>query len=284
MGGIRIDNMKEIFREVLHKGLVQEIGIKKLLIDKQSKYQRIQIFDTFAYGRVLTLDGVVQLTEKDESAYSEMLSHPIICALNKPSNVLIIGGGDGAVAEEVLKYKFIKEIDLVDIDADVVYFSKKYLKKINNYSLENKRLKIFNEDAFDFVNKVKKEYDIIIADRPDPIGAGKSLFKLKFYKYLDKILSDKGFVIFQSGVPFLQKDEIKEVMDDVKRSFKYRGILLTVVPSYIGGYMALVWASNNIKLDKVEIDLKKLKGKTNYINKEILKSAFAIPNFIKDYC
>jgi len=99
--------MKTFFKEILHKGLKQEILIKKILVDMKSKYQRIQIFDTFVYGRVLVLDGIIQITEKDEAAYSEMLVHPALQVLKNPAEVLIVGGGDGAVAEEVLKGKII---------------------------------------------------------------------------------------------------------------------------------------------------------------------------------
>ena len=99
--------MNAVFKEVLHIGLRQEVTVNKVLIDKKSKYQRIQILDTSVYGRILVLDGIIQVTEKDEAAYSEMLVHPAIQVLKSPQNVLIIGGGDGAVAEEILKYNFI---------------------------------------------------------------------------------------------------------------------------------------------------------------------------------
>ena len=136
--------MKKVFREKLYNGLVQEIKIKKLLVSKKSKFQHIDIFDSESYGRVLALDGVVQMTEKDEFAYSEMLVHPLFQTSKKPpKNILIIGGGDGAVAEEVLKYKFVRNVDLVDIDKEVVDLSKKYFKKINNNSLMHNKIKLF---------------------------------------------------------------------------------------------------------------------------------------------
>ena len=111
--------MKTVFREILHEGLKQEVSIKKVLVEK-NLYIKIQIFDTKVYGRMLVLDGIIQITEKDEAAYSEMLAHPAIKILKNLKEVLIIGGGDGAVAEEVLKYNFVKRIDLVDIDEEVV--------------------------------------------------------------------------------------------------------------------------------------------------------------------
>ncbi len=273
--------MQTIFREVLHKGLKQEITIKKVLVDKKSKYQKIQIFDTPIYGRVLALDGIIQITEKDEAAYSEMLVHPAIQVLKNPKEVLIIGGGDGAVAEEVLKYNFINKIDLVDIDEEVIKLSKKFFKKINKNSLIDKRVKLYYEDAFDFIVNTNKKYDLIIADRPDPVGAGKSLFKYKFYKNVNNILSSNGIAIFQSGVTFLQKSETKEVMRHVKRIFKKNGVLLTVVPSYIGGFMALVWCSNKTDMGNRKIIKRPIKVQTSYYNDEIRKGALCSPNFIK---
>ena len=273
--------MPYIFKEVLHNGLTQEIIVTKTIANKKSKYQKIQIFDTPIYGRVLVLDGIIQITEKDESAYSEMLVHPAMQALKNPKKVLIIGGGDGAVAEEVLKYNFIKNIDLVDIDEEVVKYCTKYFKKINKNSLENKKVNLFFQDAYDFIAKTKNRYDLIIADRPDPVGAGKSLFKEKFYKNINNILSVNGVAVFQSGVPFLQKSETKEVIKHVKRIFKKNGILLTVVPSYIGGFMALVWSSNKIDMKKKNLTKRKIKITTSYYNEDIRKSAFCCPNFLK---
>jgi len=273
--------MKKVFREKLYNGLVQEIKIKKLLVSKKSKFQHIDIFDSESYGRVLALDGVVQMTEKDEFAYSEMLVHPLFQTSKKPpKNILIIGGGDGAVAEEVLKYKFVRNVDLVDIDKEVVDLSKKYFKKINNNSLIHKKIKIFYADAFCFIKKSKKKYDVVIADRPDPIGAGKSLFKNEFYKNIKYIMSSNSIAVFQSGVPFLQKKELNEIVKDVKKTFKYSGFFLTVVPSYIGGFMALVWASDNNNFNKIK-KLKKFKLKTEYFNESIYISSHSIPNFIK---
>ena len=270
------------FKEKLHIGLNQEIKIKNRLINKKSNFQKIEIFDTVPFGRVLTLDGVIQLTEKDEYAYSEMMVHPAMQSFSrKAKKILIVGGGDGAVAEEVLKYSYITSIDLVDIDKEVVDLSKKYFKKINNNSLINKKLNLFYEDAFNFLNKSQKSYDLVIADRPDPIGAGKSLYKSNFYKKIKNIMSENSMTIFQSGVPFLQKKELNEVIKEVKKYFKYHGFYLTVVPSYIGGFMALVWASNSYNLFKKRNFVINKNIRTDYFNKEVLNASFAVPNFLK---
>ncbi|MEC8099577.1 MAG: polyamine aminopropyltransferase [Pseudomonadota bacterium] len=273
--------MADVFKEVLHKGLNQEIIIKKTLIDRKSKFQRIQIFDTYIYGRILVLDGIIQITEKDEAAYSEMLVHPAMQILDNPKEILIIGGGDGAVAEEILKYKFIKNIDLVDIDEEVINLSKKYFKKINKNSLINKKIKLHYEDAYKFILKSEKKYDLIIADRPDPVGAGKSLFKERFYKNINFVLNEKGLAVFQSGVTFFQEKEIKEVMKHVRKFFKKSGIILTVVPSYIGGFMSLVWSSNKLDMKTEKSIKRKIKIDTTYYNEEIRIASTITPNFMK---
>tara|TARA_B100000886_G_C20396498_1_gene480596 strand:- start:466 stop:1290 length:825 start_codon:yes stop_codon:yes gene_type:complete len=270
------------FKEKLHKDLYQEIKIKKRLINKKSNFQKIEIFDTVTYGRVLALDGVIQITEKDEYSYSEMLVHPAMQALPKTAKrILIIGGGDGAVAEEVLKYNHTKSIDLVDIDKKVVDLSKKYFTKINKNSLINKKVNLFYEDAFNFIDNNQNLYDLVIADRPDPIGAGKSLFRSNFYKKINNIISDNSIAIFQSGVPFLQKKELNQVIKNIKKYFKYYGVYFTVVPSYIGGFMALAWASNSFDLFKKRNFSINKKIYTKYFNKEILMASFAVPNFLK---
>ena len=273
--------MNTIFKEVLHKGLKQEILIKKVLVDMKSKYQKIQVFDTLIYGKMLVLDGIIQVTEKDEAAYSEMLVHPAMQILKNPKDILIVGGGDGAVAEEVLKYNFIDKIDLVDIDEEVIKVSKRYFKKINKSSLSNKKVNLFYEDALNFITNTKNKYDLIIADRPDPVGAGKSLFKKKFYTNVKNILNRNGFAIFQSGVTFLQKKETIEVIKHVKSIFEKSGVILTVVPSYIGGFMTLVWSSDQIDMLKSKVIKGRKKIKTSYYNDEIRKASLSAPNFIK---
>ena len=210
-----------------------------------------------------------------------MLVHPAVQSLKKTvNNVLIVGGGDGAVAEEALKYNFIKNIDLVDIDKEVVDLSKS-ISKINKNSLSNKKVNLYYEDALKFIEKTNNTYDLVIADRPDPIGAAKTLYKKKFYKLVENIMSKNSIAIFQSGVPFLQKKELKMVIKDIKNNFKYCGVFLTVVPSYIGGFMALVWASNNTNILNNKNFNKKIK--TYYFNEEILKASYSLPNFIKIY-
>ena len=276
------------FTEELYKKYNQNITIEKIITSQNSKFQNILIFDSKYFGRILTLDKVIQITEFDHFYYSEMLSHIPIITHGKVKRVLIIGGGDGAIAHEVLKHNSIKEVFICEIDQDVINLSVKYLKKINFGSLKNPKVKIIIEDASQFIkkNNFKNYFDLIIADRPDPIGPGKNLFKIKFYKDIKNALSNSGIAVFQNGVPFFQKKELKDTMKHLKSTFNYSGVYLTVVPTYIGGYMALTWSSNAIDISKkINIDkhskvINKLN--TQYYTKEIHYTSFILPKWIKE--
>ena len=276
------------FTEELYKKYNQNITIEKIIANQKSKFQNILIFDSKYFGRILTLDKVIQITEFDHFYYSEMLSHIPIITHGKVKRVLIIGGGDGAIAHEVLKHNSIKEVFICEIDQDVINLSIKYLKKINFGSLKNPKVKIIIEDASQFIkkNNFKNYFDLIIADRPDPIGPGKNLFKIKFYKDIKNALSNSGIAVFQNGVPFFQKKELKDTMKHLKSTFNYSGVYLTVVPTYIGGYMALTWSSNAIDISK-KVNLDKHskvinKLNTQYYTKEIHYTSFILPKWIKE--
>ena len=271
----------KIFTEDLYKKYNQNITIEKKVVEKNSLYQNILIFDSKYFGRVMTLDKVVQITEHDHHGYSEMLTHVPILSHGNIKKVLIIGGGDGAIASEVLKYKEIEEISICEIDEEVINLSKIYLKKINKGSLNNSRVNIIIKDASKLIeNKDFKNYfDLIIADRPDPIGPGKNLFKIKFYENIKNILSERGIAVFQTGVPFFQGKELKITNQYLKNTFKLSGTYLTVVPTYIGGYMALTWASKKTDMSK-NISINKNLN-TEYYTSDIHRASFILPNWIK---
>ena len=271
----------KIFTENLYKKYNQNIAIEKKVVEKNSLYQNILIFDSKYFGRVMTLDKVVQITEHDHHGYSEMLTHVPILSHGNIKKVLIIGGGDGAIASEVLKYEEIEEISICEIDEEVINLSKIYLKKINKGSLNNSRVNIIIKDASKLIeNKDFKNYfDLIIADRPDPIGPGKNLFKIKFYKNIKNILSERGIAVFQTGVPFFQGKELKITNQYLKNTFKLSGTYLTVVPTYIGGYMALTWASKKTDMSK-NISINKNLN-TEYYTSDIHRASFILPNWVK---
>jgi spermidine synthase len=277
------------FKERLHKGYAQAMELAgKPLVDEKSQYQRIKIFDTVSNGRVLILDDVVQMTTRDESAYAEMLTHLPILEHGKVERVMIVGGGDLSIADEVLKHKGVKEVVLVDIDGLVVELCRKHFAEVNAKAFRDRRLKLEIADAFEYLGRKESNarFDLIIGDRPDPIGPGKALFGETFYDRIKRALKPGGMATFQTGVPFYQPWEITEALEELKAFFPQSGLYLTVVPTYIGGFMALSWAAKGVRLGtpkglkRAAAAYKKSKLKTDYYNPAVHAAAFALPQWI----
>jgi spermidine synthase len=278
-------------KERLHKGYAQVMELSgKPLVDQKSQYQRIKIFDTVANGRVMTLDDIVQITTRDESAYAEMLTHLPLLEHGRAARVMIVGGGDLSIADEALKHKGVREVVLVDIDGDVVELCRKHFSEINARAFKDKRLTVEIADAFEYLGRKssKGRFDLIVADRPDPVGPGKALFGETFYDRVRGALRPGGFATFQTGVPFYQPWEITEALEELKGFFPSSGLYLTVVPTYIGGFMALSWACNGkaklgtpAGIKKATAAFKRAKFKTDYYNPAVHAAAFALPEWIK---
>ena len=282
--------MQKLFKERLHKGYAQSMELSgQPIVEEKSRYQRIKIFDTVANGRVMVLDDIVQITTRDESAYAEMLTHLPLFEHGRAERVMIVGGGDLSIADEALKHRSVKEVVLVDIDGRVVELCKEHFGEINARAFKDKRLKIEIADAFEYLGRPESRgrFDLIIADRPDPVGPGKALFGETFYDRVKSALKRGGFATFQTGVPFYQPWEITEALKELADFFPQSGLYLTVVPSYIGGFMALSWAGMSKRLGtpagirRAVAAYKKAKLKTDYYNPAIHAAAFALPEWIK---
>ena len=280
------------FKERLHKGYAQVMELSgKPLADEKSRYQHIKIFDTPSNGRVMTLDDIVQITTRDESAYAEMLTHLPLLEHGKAERVMIVGGGDLSIADEALKHKGVKEVVLVDIDGRVIELCRQHFGEINAKAFKDKRLKLEVADAFEYLGRKesKNRFDLIVADRPDPVGPGKALFGETFYDRVRNALKPGGFATFQTGVPFYQRWEITEALNELAEFFPSSGLYLTVVPTYIGGFMALSWAGKGKSaklgtpagIKKAAAAFKKAKLKTDYYNPAVHAASFALPEWIK---
>jgi spermidine synthase len=276
--------------ERLHKGYAQSMEITKVVADEKSRFQHIRIFDTVANGRVMTLDDIVQITSRDESAYADMLTHLPMLEHGRVEKVMIVGGGDLSIADEALKHKNVKEVVLVDIDDRVIALCRKHFGEVNAKAFKDKRMVIEAADAFEYLGRKssKNRFDLIIADRPDPVGPGKALFGETFYDRVKGALRKGGYATFQTGVPFYQPWEITEALQELKGFFPSCGLYLTVVPTYIGGFMALSWATKGGKplgtaagIQRAAKAYKKAKLKTDYYNPAVHAAAFALPNWIK---
>jgi spermidine synthase len=236
--------MADRFVETLYKGYSQSFELKgPPLVDERSAFQHILIFDTPLNGRVMVLDGNVQITERDECAYSEMLTHVPMLEHGAVERVMIVGGGDGAIAEEVLKHAAVREVELVDIDGRVIELCRQHFASISGPAFADPRLKVHAVDAFPFLKEERAaaRYDLVIADRPDPVGPAGVLFAEEFYRLVERALRPGGVAVFQNGVPFYQPDELADTHRLFRRLFAHHGVYLSVVPTYVGGFMALTW-------------------------------------------
>ena len=272
--------------EALYEGYSQRWDLDAdFIVDEQSDFQRIQIFESPGHGKVLALDGIVQLTERDECTYSEMLSHVPILEHGAVRRVMIVGGGDGAIAEEVLKHAGIEGVDLVDIDGRVIDLCRAHFATVSGPAFRDPRLSVHAVDAVWFLEEGEAaRYDLIIADRPDPVGPAAVLFAARFYELIRRALRPGGVAVFQTGVPFYQAEELTEAMAQMTGVFARTGVYVTVTPTYVGGFMALTWASDAMALSGAVADLDRRVAAagiaTDYYSAAIHRAAFVLPPFI----
>ncbi len=283
--------MTESFIEGLHGGYFQGFKLKgPMLVDERSEFQHIQIFDTDDNGRIMVLDGIVQITTRDEDSYSEMLTHLPMFEHGNVKNVAIVGGGDLAVAEEALKHTSVSTVDLAEIDGRVVDLCREHFADLNASAFADERLNIHIRDAAEFLKEPEQrgKYDLIVSDRPDPVGPAEVLFSDQFYRTISDALSPNGIAVFQTGAPFFQAEELSDTCRQLAHVFPHSGVYLTVTPTYTGGFMALTWASKGFALGREEnlklVDqrVSDVSPKTTYYNAKIHKAAYALPNWIEE--
>jgi len=259
------------------------VVIEKEIYSGKSQFQKIEIFDTKEFGRILALDGLVQLSTKHEHVYHEMLVHPAMFYHKNLEKILIIGGGDGGVLREVVKYP-VKEIFLVDIDKKVIDISKKYLSSVSQGAFKDKRLKIFNEDGLEFVKKYTNFFDIIICDSTDPYGPSMPLFQVRFYKDILKALKEKG--IFAAQTAYLKERFAKKARKKIRKVFPFFKAHKAFVGCFPFDEHTFSFGSKKIDFDKVtykkiEEKYKKLNLKTKYYSPEIHFSSAVLPKYLK---
>lgn len=255
--------------------------IEKELYSGKSSYQKFEVFNTKEFGKVLVLDGFIQFMEKSEHIYHEMLIHPAMtyCDKSFPEKVLIIGGGDGLAAREILKYP-VKELIICDIDKKVTEVTKKHFKKNINSVFEDKRLKIINEDALNFVKKYKQYFDFIVEDLTDPSPVSEFCWNNSFYKDIFNSLKEKGIVAFQTGC--LEDTFSKKVRKDISKIFPYFKTHKAFVSSFPYDEYTFSFASkkidfNKLTLKKTEAIFKRNEINVRYYSPEIHHASTVLP-------
>lgn len=280
--------MSEWFAETLYPGWGQRFRVLKTLAHVRSAFQDILIFQSESHGRVLALDGCVQITEADEFVYQEMITHVPLLAHGAAERVLIIGAGDGGVLRRVLQHRGVRAVTMVEIDGEVVRLAKHHLPMIAGDAWDDPRATVVVGDGIDHVSRAAAgSYDVMIVDSTDPSGPGEALFTETFYRDCARVLGEHGVVVNQSGVPFMQADELRETSRRRAQAFPYVGAYTVAVPTYVGGLMALGMASARPGLDRVSAACLRTRaeaagilGTTQYWTPEIQAGAFDLPPYI----
>ncbi len=277
--------MAEWMQERLHKDYAQALRVGRVLYDSATDHQRLRLFENDRFGRVLTLDDVVQTTEADNFVYHEMMAHVPILAHGVARRVLIIGGGDGGLAREVLRHGTVAQVTMVEIDESVVAFSKEYLPSLSAGAFDDPRLQLVIDDGAAFMARAGDLFDVILIDSTDPQGPGEVLFTDSFYAHARNRLAEGGILVTQNGVPFLQPDELASSMRAFRALFADWGCYLCTVPSYAGGPMALGWATDGVARD---VPLTTLQARfaeagleTDYYTPKVHQAAFALPGYVR---
>lgn len=265
------------FTEELYPDYAQSMLVKKVLAQTKTEYQDLLVFDTDRFGRVLVLDNNVQTTYLDEFVYHESMVHAPLCWHPNPQKVLIIGGGDGGILREVVKHKCVKEVDLVEIDAGVIDYSKEFMPLISKNAFNDLRAHIIVGDGAEFVKHKENYYDVIIVDSSDPVGPAVVLYEDPFCQNLHKALKDVGVIIRQTGSCVYQPDECVNALAQIKRYFADGEILFVPVPTYIGNDFTLTagFKGNNLSLCNNNLDyrFRDVDLKTRFYSPEMHKAA-----------
>ena len=272
------------FDEVLHDGVGQRLEIEEVLYEGQSEFQDIKILRNKKFGRIMTLDGVVQTTEGDEFVYHEMFAHVPLLAHGRAKRVLIIGGGDGGLLEEVLKHD-VEHVTEVELDGGVVEVSKQYLSSICQQAYDDPRVNLVIGDGAKFVAETDQTFDLVLVDSTDPIGPGAVLFTHEFYSHCKRCLNPGGILVTQNGVPFMQGDELVSSVGHFRSLFADAGAYVISCPTYALGFMTLGWASDDADLRRQSMEtisarFDALAIDTQYYNPATHVASFALPNFI----
>ncbi|MCT6812965.1 polyamine aminopropyltransferase [Bombella apis] len=274
------------FNEALYPDWGQRFRVVKELAHRKSPFQDIRIFESSSHGRVLVLDGIVQITERDEFIYQEMLAHVPLFMHPNPKRVLIIGAGDGGVLRRVLQHRTVEKAVMVEIDGDVIELSKQHLPMFGKDAWNDPRAEVIVGDGIDYVKKSgDAAFDVIIVDSTDPIGVGDVLFTDDFYENCARILSDEGIIVNQCGVPFQQADELRETTARRAKFFPHVTAYLAAVPTYVGGFMTLGIAKKGApphRPDVVEL-ARRAQGIAEgcqYWTPEVHVASFSLPPYI----
>ncbi len=270
------------------EGFRMSYAAERVLYETQTAHQHLVLFENKFFGKMLMLDGATQVTARDEFIYHEMMSHLPILAHGKARDVLIVGGGDCGIAEEVLKHKAVRRLVQVEIDASVVEFAKEHFPEFTAPVFKDKRFELIIDDGMKFATETARRFDVIIVDSTDPQGPGAVLYTKEFYAGCKRCLNKGGVLVTQNGVPMFQPGELAATIGRLAALFKGATCTVAAIPTYIGGFMAMGFASDNRALRQTSQRTlasryrKAGRFATRYWTPAVHQAAFALPRYIEE--
>jgi spermidine synthase len=264
------DRLHNFYRISLH--------YQEILLDEQTGHQHIQVANTDFFGKVLLLDGVIQLTEFDNAGYHEMITHIPMLAHDNPRQILIIGGGDGGTLQQVLRYPGVNLVTVCELDVRVIEVCRQYFPDFG-HSFDDDRTQLVIQDAFEYLQERNRKFDVIIADTTDPIGQAERLFTIEFYKLMVAALADHGVIVTQCEQLYFDSQFIKHMLGIAKKLAEHAVYYHVLVPTYPGGGIGFLYLSDTPWQNGLS---KPYPGKMRYLNHQIHQAAFALPEFLRD--
>lgn len=250
------------------------------LHSEETPFQKLDVFETVQWGRMLTLDGLVMTTDRDEFVYHEMITHVPLFTHPRPEYVAVVGGGDGGAIREILKHPTVKRATLIEIDERVIAASRRFFPEIAS-GLSDPRVEIRVEDGIKHIAETKDRYDVIIVDSTDPIGPAVGLFAQEFYRNVFAALREDGLFVAQTESPFYHGELIRNTFTAVSRLFPVTRLYLAAIPTYPSGLWSFTVGSK--RHDPAAFDGgRELSFPTRYYTPELHRGAFALPKFVAD--
>jgi spermidine synthase len=272
------------FEESLWPDWAQRIRVREVLYRSSTEHQDVIVFESPTWGRVLALDGVVQTTTMDEFVYHEMLVHVPLLAHGRAEEVLIVGGGDGGCLREVLKHRNVRRVTQVEIDASVIELCRRYLPSLSDGAFDDPRAEIVIADGAAFARETERTFDVAIVDSTDPLGPGEVLFGEPFYRDVRARLRPGGVLATQCGNPAMRPDELENAQARQRAAgFALVDYYFAAVPTYVGGNMALGFASDDPALRRLgaaELAARGVPSGLRYYTPEMHVAAFAHPAWL----
>jgi spermidine synthase len=254
--------------------------VTETYVREQTDFQDLSMIETEEWGTMLTLDGMVMTTVRDEFVYHEMVAHPALVTHPNPEYVLVVGGGDGGVIREIMKHPKVKKAVLVDIDGKVIEYSKKYLPTIAG-ELDNPRVEVIVNDGYMHIHDHKNTYDVIMVDSTEPVGPAVELFSKGFYQGIFDALKEDGIFVAQTDNPWFKADLIQTVNRDVKEIFPIVRVYSANIPTYPSGLWTFTMGSK--KHDPLQVEESAIpEFPTKYYTPRLHKAAFVLPRFVED--